>query len=134
MFGDTTLATSSVDILSLVAYALGVVIAVGTIAYALLRRLASNAIDAAKTKALVDANVLEKVQTLTDTVEQMCKDQKPNGLDTQTIGDIAKRTENKVLEVVDQLTSLADDLKAHVAVAAEKERNMWRAINAKADK
>lgn len=59
-----------------------------------------------------------------DTLERALK---PNGLDTDQIGDMVKRTENKV----DAITSKLDQ---HIGASDQVHRELWRAVRSKEDK
>lgn len=68
-----------------------------------------------------------KDEAMDNRLELIEKQLKPNGLNTDQVGDVVKRTENAVGE-------LGSKLDQHIGAELQARREMWRAINGKQNK
>jgi hypothetical protein len=76
----------------------------------------------------------EQLDALAVQVAKLEKAVTPNGKDTQQIGDIAARLEEKVDGVGEALTELGDAFQQHLGESKEAHRNLYRELGKKADK
>jgi hypothetical protein len=88
--------------------------------------------DAERTSA--EAEVRRRLDVQDSALARLETAIKPNGLDSQELGDIAKRTENKVDALVLKLDATVTKLDKHIGAAEIEEREIWREIHKKADK
>ena len=145
------LAVTSTGVWLVVEIVCGVIVIlefVRRIALRLKWQLVEQAAETAAVKSLIDADVLgrfehvdETLDTVTGQLAALRQAMKPNGKDTQEIGDIAARTEDKIDELttkVGGLSTRVDDtnrkLDQHIGAADEKERQLRAALDRKADR
>lgn len=113
---------------------LWVYVAVGLVAllgggglYGLVKWLKRQAVRDAKLDELIDAKLMRRLDDQDQVLRNLENASRSNGLDSNTVGDIAGRVEVAVGEV-------KTSLDRHIGASDQIHSEMWRAINRKQDK
>jgi predicted negative regulator of RcsB-dependent stress response len=73
-------------------------------------------------------------ERLENRLQSIERNLKPNGLDTEQVGDVVKRTENAVGDLTSTVEELSAKLERHLGASDEAHANLRAAINRKQDK
>lgn len=98
------------------------VIAIVTAGAAIWRSVKAGIAKEEREKALLDL-----VPKLSDRIGGLERKLTPNGLDTEQVGDVVKRTENAVRDIRSRLDQ-------HIGASETTHEQMWRVINRKQDR
>jgi hypothetical protein len=135
LFADTAHAAATAY--NLIYIALGVLgIGGGAGLYGLIRWFKRQTIRDSKLDELIDpeGGVMARLDKHGRQLEDLQRSMRPNGLNTNQLGDIAKRTEETVIQLRETVTKLNDGFRRHQGESDQIHRNLREAIDRKQDR